>query len=112
MFGLALLASHASAEPISSNRPGQSSPPTVVGPGVFQIEGGLLFERETNGSPNTNTITVPQVQLRVGLLSFLEAQLYADGYIFENRSGASDRSSGSDMAIGAACCRRPRSTST
>ena len=38
--------------------------------------------------------------LRVGLLSFLEFRVSANGYVFEEQSGGSDRSSGSDLAVG------------
>ena len=99
-LGLALLAVTADAEPISTDRPGQSNSPTVVAPGSIQLEGGLTFERETNaGDPNTNTLSVPGVLLRVGLLSFLEARVLADGFIYEDRKRDNDRSSGSDLTL-------------
>jgi hypothetical protein len=97
----ALLAATASADPISTDRPGQSSFPDVVAPGTVQLEGDFSFERETDGSdPNTNTISVPGSLLRVGVLSFLEVRMSADGFVFEERAGDNDRSSGSDLTIG------------
>jgi len=97
----ATLAAAAGADPIAADRPGQSNPPKVVAPGAIQLEGGFWFERETEGgAPNENTIRVPQGLLRVGLLRFLEVRVSADGYVFEDPSGASGRSSGSDLTLG------------
>ncbi len=101
-LGVALLAAAAAAEPLSTDRPGQSNSPTVVAPGSIQLEGGLTFERETNsGDPNTNTLIVPSALLRVGVLSFLEARVFADGFIYEDRKHDNDRSSGSDLTLAA-----------
>jgi hypothetical protein len=100
-LGSALLAATASADPISADRPGQSSPPSVAAPGTVQLEGGFSFERETDGGdPNTNTISVPESLLRVGVLSFLEVRVSADGFVFEERAGDNNRSSGSDLTLG------------
>jgi hypothetical protein len=100
-LGWVLLAAAAGADPLSADRPGVSNPPSVVPPGAIQLEGGFSFERETNtGDPNTSTLRVPQGLLRVGLLSFLEARVSADGYVFERRRGDNDRSSGSDLTLG------------
>jgi hypothetical protein len=100
-LGCALLAVTASADPISTDRPGQSNSPSVVAPGTIQLEGGFTFERETDGGdPNTNTISVPGSLLRVGVLSFLEARVSADGFVYEERNGDNNRSSGSDLTLG------------
>jgi hypothetical protein len=100
-IGCALLAAAANADPISTDRPGQSNSPSVVAPGTIQFEGSFTFERETDGGdPNTNTLTVPGGVLRVGLLSFLEARVSADGFVYEDRSGDNNRSSGSDLTLG------------
>src|SRR5262245_37705295 len=101
VLGSLLCAAAAAAEPLSADRPGVANPPDVVASGAIQLEGGLLFERETHGSgPNTSTVTVPGGLLRVGLLSFLEFRVSANGYVFEKQSSGSNRSSGSDLAIG------------
>ena len=100
-LGCALLAATANADSISTDRPGQSNSPSVVAPGTIQLEGGFTFERETDGGdPNTNTLTVPGGLLRVGVLSFLEARVLADGFVYEERSGDNNRSSGSDLTLG------------
>jgi len=99
-IGCALLAAAAGAEPISTDRPGQSNSPSVVAPGTVQLEGGFTYERETDGGdPNTNTLTVPGALLRVGLLSFLEARVLADGFVYEERNRDNNRSSGSDLTL-------------
>lgn len=100
-LGSVLLAAAARADPLAADRPGLSNAPSVVAPGAIQLEGGFLFERETDGGdPNTNTITVPEALLRVGLLSFLEIRVSADGFVFEERDGEKDRSSGNDLTLG------------
>lgn len=94
-------AAAADAEPLSTDRPGVADPPNVVAPGTIQLEGGLRVARETEGDElPTNTITVPESLLRVGLLPPLELRISTDGFIDEERSGASDRSNGSDLEIG------------
>jgi hypothetical protein len=101
-YGLAvlLLAARADAQPLSADRPGVTNPPDVVARGAIQLEGGLSFERETHGDPNLHTVSVPSGLIRVGVLAPLELRVSADGYIFEARSGESDRSSGSDLSLG------------
>jgi len=100
-LGCAWLVTSASADPLSSDRPGVTNPPSVVAPGAIQLEGGFSFERETQAvEPHTSTLTLPQSLLRVGLLSFLEARISADGYVYEKRHGDANRSSGSDLTLG------------
>ena len=100
-IGVAFLAETASADPISADRPGTSNPPSVVAPGAIQFEGGFSIERETDGDePNTSTLSVPDGLLRLGLLSWLEARISADGFVFEERSHVDDRYSGSDLVLG------------
>jgi hypothetical protein len=76
------------ADPLQPNRPGQADPPTVVATGVVQVEGGFNFERETNDGPNVDTIYVPGIELRFGVLEGVEVQLAADGFVQEWRDGA------------------------
>jgi Putative MetA-pathway of phenol degradation len=101
VFGSLLLAAAAAADPLSADRPGVANPPHVVAPGAIQLEGGLSFQRETQGGgPDTNTLTVPGGLLRVGLVSPLELRVSAVGYELETSSGGKHRSSGSDLVIG------------
>jgi hypothetical protein len=102
ILGACFLAAIANADSISTDRPGESNSPSVVAPGTVQFEGGLTFSRETDGGdPNTNTVSVPQGLLRIGVLSYLEFRMIADGYVFEDRKGDNDRSSGSDLTLAA-----------
>ena len=91
----------AAGEPLEPNRPGQADPPTVLAPGVAQIEGGLTFERETKDQPDTNTLTVPELELRLGVYARLELQLFAAGLVQEWREGDGNRTGGSDLELDA-----------
>jgi hypothetical protein len=94
-----LLAGAAAAEPLSADRPGQANPPHVVAPGVIQVEGGLGFARQTQGQPDVDTFTLPELLLRLGLVRRVQLAVSADGFVYEDRSGASNRASGSDLAL-------------
>jgi hypothetical protein len=82
----------ATGEPLQPNRPGQADPPTVLAPGVAHIEGGLTFERQTEGNPDTDTLTVPELELRLGVQERFELQLFADGFVHEWRDGDGNHS--------------------
>lgn len=91
----------AMAEPLAANRPGQANPPSVVGADVLQLEGGINFERQTDGAPNTDTLTLPGVELRYGLTDRVELQLAGDGFVQEWRDDASDKNGLSDIGVAA-----------
>jgi hypothetical protein len=62
------------AAPLTPDRPGEAETTSIVTPGAIQLEGGFGFARETKGDdPKTNTVTVPQLLMRVGLLPTVEA---------------------------------------
>ena len=86
-------------EPLQPNRPGQADPPTVLAPGVAHIEGGLTFERQTEGNPDTDTLPVPALELRLGVQERLELQLFADGFVQEWRDGDSNDTGVSDLEL-------------
>jgi len=89
------------AAPLTPDRPGEAETTSIVTPGAIQLEGGFGFARETKGDdPKTNTVTVPQLLMRVGLLPTVEARLGADGFILEDRAGAQNRTGGSDLELG------------
>lgn len=96
---LSLLA--ASQGPIETNRPGQADPPKVLPPGVAQVESGLRLERESDETPTKNTLTWPQLELRLGVIPRLELQLSADGLVQEWREGQSDETGGGDLELDA-----------
>ena len=91
----------ATGEPLQPNRPGQADPPTVLAAGVAQIEGGLTFERETEGNPDTDTLTVPELELRLGVHERFELQLFAAGFVQEWRDGDGNRTGVSDLEFDA-----------
>jgi len=88
-------------DPLQPDRPGQANPPTVLAPGVVQIEGGFTFQRETDEDPDTDTLTVPEIELRLGVHDRLELQASADGFVREWRDGGGNRSGGSDLGLAA-----------
>jgi hypothetical protein len=89
-------------ERLAADRPGEAETTSIVPPGTLQLEGGFKFERETGGDEaNTDTLTLPELLLRVGILPVAELRLSADGFVYEDRAGASNRSSGSDLELGA-----------
>lgn len=98
-LGLYLVPMVAMAEPIEANRPGQADPPTVLAPGVSHIEGGFTIEHEADDDPETDTLTLPGVELRFGLRERLELQIAADGFVQEWRDGEDNRNGGSDMEV-------------
>ena len=101
-LSLLMLARGASADVIQADRPGEADPPTVVPPGTIQIEGGFKVGRETGDDedPDTDSYTLPDVTLRIGLLPKLELRIDADGFVYQDRGGAPNRANGSDLALG------------
>jgi hypothetical protein len=90
------------AEPFVADRPGEAETTSIVSQGAFQVEGGFRFERQTGGDdPDTDTTTVPELLLRIGILPIAELRLSAEGFVHEDRAGASNHSSGSDLELGA-----------
>jgi len=89
------------AEPLQPNRPGQADPPTVLSTGVVQIEGGSTFERQTDGAPNTDTLTLPELELRIGVRERIELQLFVTGLVHEDQDGESNDSGMSDIELDA-----------
>ena len=89
----------AAGEPLQPNRPGQADPPTVLAPGVAQIEGGLTFARETEGNPDIDTLTVPELELRLGVHERFELQLFAEGFVQEWRDGDGNHTGVSDLEL-------------
>ena len=98
---LCLCVRNVPAEPLTPDRPGEAETVSIVTPGAIQLESGFTFERETKtGDPKTNSVTVPQLLVRMGLLPNLEVRLAADGYIHEDRTEARNRESGTDLELG------------
>ena len=91
----------AAGEPLQPNRPGQADPPTVLAPGVAHIEGGFTFTRETEGNPDTDTLTMPELELRLGVHERFELQLFAEGLVREWRDGDGNNTGVSDLELDA-----------
>ena len=91
----------AAGEPLQPNRPVQADPPTVLAPGVAYIESGFTFMRETEGDPDTDTLTVPELELRLGMHERIELQLFADGLVREWRDGDGNNTGVSDLELDA-----------
>jgi hypothetical protein len=90
----------ASAEgPLQANRPGQTDPPTVLAPGIAHIESGISFEQKGGDEHDTDILTVPELELRLGVYDRIELQLYADGLLHEWRDGRGNRTGGSDLEL-------------
>ena len=85
-----------------TDRPGQSTPPVVIPTGTFQVEAGVELERETGGDgPDTDTLTAPDLLVRVSVAEPVELRLEMDGLQYQFRDGASNRALASDFALSA-----------
>ena len=85
--------------PLSADRPGTATAPDIFKPGQIQLEGGFKFERQTEGTPNTDTYTIPEFLVRLGAVSSIELRISADGYIYKDRDGKRNVDNGSDLSI-------------
>ncbi len=85
------------------DRPGEADGPSVIPAGIVQFETGLSVSRETgdDDEPDVDSYTVPNLLLRLGVLRQLELRVSADGFVYQDRGGASNRARGSDFDIGA-----------
>jgi len=96
--GIALVASVQAqeADPINTERPGFSSSPYTVAPGVFQIESGYQYLDNGSGSDDH---TFPLLLMRLGIADSIELQLNWPGY---SRSdvGGSTASGANDASVG------------
>jgi hypothetical protein len=95
---LLALTSFAEEAPLVTDRPDVTEGPNIVQPGRFQIEGGFLFERETDG-PNVNTFTFPQLLMRIGLTRNIEFRIGGDGFVYLDEEGTKNRANGSDLVL-------------
>lgn len=77
-------------EPIETDRPDITNSPKVVGPGTFQVETGVQWERVRQGRQSDRGLFTPLL-LRQGLSNRWEARLETSGYS-HLRSSAPGRS--------------------
>lgn len=107
--GLLLLAARpafAEDRELCPERPGQTTPPCTLEPGRAMIETGVAaWTRESDASARTDTLTLGQTTLRLGVTSRLEAQVgwtpFGIQWQRDSASGAVTRqSSGGDATLG------------
>ena len=87
---------------ISADRPGFATPPSVLGRGVAQVEGGFTFSVSTDGLLRQHTFTVGSPLLRVGVGGPIELRVAGDGFLSRSDDGVSHATTGwSDLSVGA-----------
>ena len=84
------------SNPISTERPGFSSSPYTVAPGVFQIESG--YQYLDNGS-GLDDHTFPLLLMRYGIADSVELQVNWPGYSWADGGGGSTRGA-NDASVG------------
>lgn len=88
------LPAHEGRERIETDRHDFTQSPTVVGRGVFQIEGGYSFFRRSDGGETEHSHTGPELMLRYGINENVECRIrYNEAWLFgesEDRRGAED----------------------
>ena len=99
-FGAAALNSEMEAD-----RPDFTEATSTIDPGHLQIESGYTYTSNDDAGVTTESHTVPEALVRVGVLSNLETRLSWDGYVREHshdeESAESESAEGvSDLAIG------------
>ncbi len=97
VFSIASMPVHAQA--IDTNRPGFSFTTGVVASGQWQLESGIGYTRNSNGS---NAVTLPQAEFRYGVGSDVEVFVSSLTWLDNSRgsSGLVDPNVGAKVAFG------------
>jgi hypothetical protein len=96
ILGLLLMPLPALSQAIDTNRPGFSFSPNTVAKGVWQLETGLDF---TKNSSNSETVSLPAAEVRWGVAEQIE--VFASGINWtENEVGDSTSSGFTDVNVG------------
>ncbi len=88
-----------SEEPLVTDRPDQTESSNIVQTGYIQLEGGGLYERETDYG-DVDTISIPQLLARIGLSPRVEFRLGGDGLVYINPENSKEVTEGSDLSVG------------
>lgn len=90
------------AEPLVTDRPGQSTSTAIVGPGRIQVEMGYTHA-EDDATDRVVTDSLPQALLRFGVVEDFELRLSWGGYEWQETTSAgltTSRDGASDAAVG------------
>jgi len=86
------------ADPIQTDRPGQTDPAYVLPKGTAQIELGAAFARE-NDDGHMSTWDAPEPELRIGVFERAELRISALGWIGSREDGDGTKNQGSDLEL-------------
>lgn len=86
------------SDPIIAERPGFSSSPWTLAPGVLQVEGGYKYSQYGDGI-DIDDHTLPLLLIRVGMLDRLELQINWAGISWVDANGR-DFSGANDLSLG------------
>jgi hypothetical protein len=85
---------------MSTDRPGQSTPPGILTPGSVQLEAGLQLTGDKTGEGNaeiaTKTLSIPAGLVRIGMLKTMELRLSTE---FRSVTTTVGGSAGSDTTV-------------
>ena len=99
-------AGSARADDFCADRPGQTTPPCAIAPGKIMIETAAVdWSRQRDATGRTDTVTYGATELRIGLMTGLEAELgwepFGTQRIRDAATGQVSRASGSgDLSLG------------
>lgn len=88
---------------LETDRPDITEGTQTVTKGHLQLEGGYTFEYDDESGQKTDSHTLPELLIRVGLLDDLEFRFAWEGYIenkFETTDGNSNQEGISDIVVG------------
>lgn len=92
------------APAIATDRPGQADTTSIALRGTWQIEAGVSYGEDTEGSTRLESLAAPVGVLRIGLARRAELRLGWGGYQslhLEDASGTSDSDGFADASLGA-----------
>jgi len=88
-------------EPISTDRPGQSTSTDIVARGTLQIELGLQYQPESAaGDRRTPDLSAPQLVLRWAPLGWLELRFGQNTAFYSTRTTGAEEASSSELVFG------------